>query len=140
MLSKTYFKNPVADPGFSREAPTRKGASTYYLAIFSWKLHENEESLARGEGCCASLAPPRSATANRTNHQSRRKHTSTNIALIVKYPFKSDSPSRERTLFENSGINIKQCNTANFIVLSLVGLSLFAFFRVQAEAFVIFGV
>ena len=48
----------VADPGLPREEVHQpRGAPTYYLAIFSRKLHENEETLGGG----ASLAPPRSA-------------------------------------------------------------------------------
>ena len=55
---------PVADPGFPRGggANPKGGVPTYYLANFSRKLHENEETLGQGGGC-ASLAPPlRSAT------------------------------------------------------------------------------
>ena len=56
---------PVADPGFPRGGGTNPkggGAPTYYLAIFSRKLHENEEILGRGG---ASLAPLlRSTTAS----------------------------------------------------------------------------
>ena len=53
----------VADQGFPRGgANPGGGVPTYYLANFSGKLHENEEILDRGR---ASLAPPRSATANK---------------------------------------------------------------------------
>ena len=40
----------MADPGFTTWAPTRERAPTYYLAIFSHKLHVNEEILGRGRG------------------------------------------------------------------------------------------
>ena len=33
----------VADSGFPRGELTNDGAPTYYLANFSWKLHENKE-------------------------------------------------------------------------------------------------
>ena len=38
----------MADPGFPRSGyQTQKGAPTYSLATFSWRLHENEENLAK---------------------------------------------------------------------------------------------
>ena len=54
---------PVADPGFPRGggANPKGGAPTYYLDIFSWKLHENEEILGQ-RGGRVPRAPLRSAT------------------------------------------------------------------------------
>ena len=50
---------PVADLGFPRGggANPKGGAPTYYLANFSWQLHENEEILGQ-RGRRVSLAPP----------------------------------------------------------------------------------
>ena len=51
----------VADPGFPRGGganPKGGGAPTYYLANFSWKLHENEEILGQRGGARIPRAPP----------------------------------------------------------------------------------
>ena len=49
----------MADPGFPRGggANPRGGAPTYYLVIFSQKLHENEEILSQ-RGARVPRAPP----------------------------------------------------------------------------------
>ena len=60
ILKLRFYPSTVADPGFPRGGganPKRGEAPTYYLVIFSRKLHENEEILVRG-GVRASLRPP----------------------------------------------------------------------------------
>ena len=86
---------PVVDPGFLRWwAPTpkggREGAPTYYLTIFSWKLHENKEMLIQG----ASLAPRRS-----TNHV-----ISGEELIIEKYWFASFSTGGSRMIRSDTSI------------------------------------
>ena len=70
LVSVSYLYLSVADPGFPRGggANPKGEAPTYYLAIFSRKLHENEEILGQRGGTHPSrppLDPPLFMNSNR---------------------------------------------------------------------------
>ena len=65
--SRFLSPNSVSDSGFHRRgANPKEGSPTYYLAIFSWKLHENEELLALGGEGTSLVAPTPYRSANGT--------------------------------------------------------------------------
>ena len=74
----------IQDPGFHRGGkPTREGASTYYLANFSRKLHENEEILGRWGGGGRPSCPSRSINGS---------CVAVGLAQLLNYPWGIPTP------------------------------------------------